>query len=118
MHGTRPSTIGAVLASSPLALLSWMSEKFLAWTDSDPSLSTILESVTLYWFTQSFESSIFTYRTVRPLYSCILDSDRMGGLDSWITVLMICFDNAALPPTATTAETTESPCSVWVFEFS
>ncbi|KAH7364659.1 epoxide hydrolase [Rhexocercosporidium sp. MPI-PUGE-AT-0058] len=62
MHGTRPSTIGAVLASSPLALLSWIGEKFLAWTDDDPSLQTILESVTLYWFTRSFESSIYTYR--------------------------------------------------------
>ncbi|PVH89426.1 alpha/beta-hydrolase [Cadophora sp. DSE1049] len=62
MHGTRPSTIGAVLSSSPLALLAWIGEKFLSWTDDDPSLSTILESVTLYWFTRSFESSIYTYR--------------------------------------------------------
>ncbi|CZT11808.1 related to epoxide hydrolase [Rhynchosporium agropyri] len=63
MHGTRPATIGAVLASSPLALLAWIGEKFLSWTDDDPSLETILESVSLYWFTQSFESSIYTYRT-------------------------------------------------------
>jgi len=62
MHGTRPSTIGAVLASSPLALLAWIGEKFLSWTDDDPSFSTILESVSLYWFTRTFESSIYTYR--------------------------------------------------------
>ncbi|KAH6690240.1 epoxide hydrolase [Leptodontidium sp. MPI-SDFR-AT-0119] len=62
MHGTRPGTIGAVLASSPLALLSWIGEKFLAWIDDDPSLQTILESVSLYWYTRTFESSIFTYR--------------------------------------------------------
>ncbi|KAG4439655.1 hypothetical protein IFR05_004852 [Cadophora sp. M221] len=62
MHGTRPSTIGAVLASSPLALLSWIGEKFLSWTDDDPSLRAILESVSLYWYTRSFESSIYTYR--------------------------------------------------------
>ncbi|KAL5320492.1 hypothetical protein ACEPPN_011298 [Leptodophora sp. 'Broadleaf-Isolate-01'] len=62
MHGTRPGTIGAVLTSSPLAFLSWIGEKFLAWTDDDPSLQTILESVSLYWYTRTFESSIFTYR--------------------------------------------------------
>ncbi|KAL2065164.1 hypothetical protein VTL71DRAFT_4305 [Oculimacula yallundae] len=63
MHGTRPATIGAVLAASPLSLLAWIGEKFLSWTDDDPSLETILESVSLYWFTRSFESSIYTYRT-------------------------------------------------------
>ncbi|KAI6715282.1 epoxide hydrolase [Diplocarpon mali] len=63
MHGTRPSTIGLVLGSSPLALLAWIGEKLLAWTDEDPSLETILESVSLYWFTRTFESSIYPYRT-------------------------------------------------------
>ncbi|MCJ1456584.1 hypothetical protein MMC28_006946 [Mycoblastus sanguinarius] len=42
-HATRPSTIGFALASSPIALLSWIGEKFLDWTDDDPSLDTILE---------------------------------------------------------------------------
>jgi microsomal epoxide hydrolase len=64
MHGTRPSTIGHVLASSPLALLSWIAEKYLAW--SDPSfpipLSTILREVSLYWFTECFATSIYPYR--------------------------------------------------------
>ncbi|KAI9053690.1 hypothetical protein LZ554_002643 [Drepanopeziza brunnea f. sp. 'monogermtubi'] len=62
-HGTRPSTIGLVLGSSPLALLAWIGEKYLEWTDTDPSLNAILESVSLYWYTQTFESSIYTYRT-------------------------------------------------------
>lgn len=64
MHGTRPSTIGHVLSSSPLALLAWIGEKFLAWSDpsTTPSISTILSDVTLYWLTESFPSSIYTYR--------------------------------------------------------
>lgn len=64
MHGTRPSTIGHVLSSSPLALLAWIGEKFLAWSDpsTTPSISTIVSDVTLYWLTESFPSSIYTYR--------------------------------------------------------
>ncbi|KAF2200651.1 epoxide hydrolase-like protein [Delitschia confertaspora ATCC 74209] len=61
-HGSRPSTIGLVLSSSPLALLAWIGEKFLEWTDEDPSLETILDGVTLYWFTSSMPRSIYPYR--------------------------------------------------------
>lgn len=61
-HATRPATIGLVLASSPVALLGWIGEKFLAWTDKDPSVDEILDDVTLYWFTNSFPRAIHTYR--------------------------------------------------------
>jgi microsomal epoxide hydrolase len=43
--GTRPSTIGHVLSSNPLALLAWIGEKFLEWSDEDPPLDTILTNV-------------------------------------------------------------------------
>lgn len=36
-------------------------EKFLEWTDTDPSLDTILESVTLYWLTSSFPRAMYPY---------------------------------------------------------
>ena len=39
-------------------------EKFLVWTDVDPSLETILESVSLYWLTETFPRSIYPYRQV------------------------------------------------------
>jgi microsomal epoxide hydrolase len=65
---TRPSTIGLVLASNPLALLAWIGEKFLEWSDVDPSLDTILESVMLYWLTEAFPRAIYPYREVR--HSC------------------------------------------------
>jgi len=63
-QATRPSTIGLILGSNPLALLAWIGEKFLAWSDEDPSLETILESVTLYWLTETFPTSIYPYRAV------------------------------------------------------
>lgn len=63
-HGTRPATISFVLSSNPVALLAWIAEKFLAWSDQDPSIGEILESVTLYWFTESFATSIHQYRQV------------------------------------------------------
>ena len=61
-HATRPATIGLVLSSSPIALLAWIGEKYQQWTDEDPSIDDILDSVTLYWFTQSFARCIYPYR--------------------------------------------------------
>lgn len=61
-HGTRPATIGLVLSSSPLALLAWVGEKFCQWSDETPPLDEILDSVTLYWFTESFPRAIYPYR--------------------------------------------------------
>jgi microsomal epoxide hydrolase len=69
MHGTKPSTIGLVLASSPIAQLAWIGEKFLAWSDprTTPSLHAIVSDVALYWLTGCFPTSIYTYREVREL---------------------------------------------------
>ncbi|KAF1947485.1 alpha/beta-hydrolase [Clathrospora elynae] len=68
-HGTRPSTIGLVLGSSPVAQLAWIGEKFLAWSDpsTTPSLDTILADITLYWLTGCYPTSIYTYREVKEL---------------------------------------------------
>ncbi|WVQ81621.1 hypothetical protein IAT38_003745 [Cryptococcus sp. DSM 104549] len=61
-HSTRPSTVGLAIGSSPIALLAWIGEKYLAWSDKDPSEETILTIVSLYWFTDCFASSLYTYR--------------------------------------------------------
>ncbi|CAG8300740.1 unnamed protein product [Penicillium salamii] len=65
-HGTRPSTIGHVVASSPIALLAWVGEKFCEWVDDPLSPDDILESITLYWFTDTFPRAIYTYRQNYP----------------------------------------------------
>lgn len=69
MHGTKPATIGLVLASSPVAQLAWIGEKFLAWSDpsTTPSLQTIIADISLYWFTGCFPTSIYTYREMKKL---------------------------------------------------
>ena len=61
-QGTRPSTLGLALASNPIALLAWIGEKFLTWSDVEPSLDTILKDVTLYWLTDTIPSSFYSYR--------------------------------------------------------
>ncbi|KAI8933787.1 hypothetical protein NX059_009495 [Plenodomus lindquistii] len=73
-HATRPATIGAVLSASPLALLAWIGEKFLTWSDTDPPLDEILTNISLYWFTSSYPSSLYPYRelfggTKRPTFA-------------------------------------------------
>jgi microsomal epoxide hydrolase len=69
MHGTKPSTIGLVLSSSPIAQLAWIGEKFLAWSDpsTEVDLHTIISDITLYWFTGCYPTSIYTYREARKI---------------------------------------------------
>ncbi|KAK5053096.1 hypothetical protein LTR84_002070 [Exophiala bonariae] len=61
-QGTRPATIGLALSASPLALLSWIGEKMLEWTDEDPPLEKILEGVTLYWMTDTIPRCLYHSR--------------------------------------------------------
>jgi microsomal epoxide hydrolase len=37
-------------------------EKFLEWSDKQPELDQILDSVSLYWFTSTFPRSVYPYR--------------------------------------------------------
>ncbi|KAI1823685.1 Alpha/Beta hydrolase protein [Xylaria intraflava] len=64
LHGTRTATIGHALSASPLALMCWIGEKFLDWSDEDPSLDTILAHATLYWITETFSRCIYPYRDI------------------------------------------------------
>ncbi|KAI0473495.1 Alpha/Beta hydrolase protein [Xylariaceae sp. FL0804] len=48
---TRPNTIGAALASSPVGLLAWIYDKLVAWTDGYPwTAQEVCEWVSVYWF--------------------------------------------------------------------
>ncbi|KAF8537781.1 Alpha/Beta hydrolase protein [Trichophaea hybrida] len=62
MHATRPSTIGHVVSSSPLALLAWVGEKIMDWTDEDPPIEVLLEMISLWWFTSMYPTTIYAYR--------------------------------------------------------
>lgn len=64
---TRPETIGYALADSPIALATWIYEKFQAWTDNHGeaedalSLDEMLDDISLYWLTDSGASSARIY---------------------------------------------------------
>jgi microsomal epoxide hydrolase len=62
MHGTRPNTISHAVASNPLALLAWIGEKFLDWTDEDPEMGFVLEMASLWWLTGCYPSTVYPYR--------------------------------------------------------
>ncbi|CAF3303794.1 unnamed protein product [Rotaria sp. Silwood2] len=62
-QGTRPQTIGYGLCDSPVALATWIYEKFHEWTDNkgDPEdalgIDDMLDNITLYWLTNTGTSS-------------------------------------------------------------
>ncbi len=80
MQATRPATVGLVLSSNPLALLAWVAEKFLDWTDaasfpvdahapaptalaySRRLMDEAILSASLYWLTGKAHTCFYSYR--------------------------------------------------------
>ena len=63
---TRPQTIGYALADSAVGQMAWILEKFRNWSDCDDSFSgfsrdALLDTITLYWLTNSAASSARLY---------------------------------------------------------
>ena len=64
---TRPQTIGYGLSDSPIALATWMYEKFQEWTDNNGrpedalTRDQMLDDISLYWFTGTGTSSARLY---------------------------------------------------------
>jgi len=64
---TRPQTIGYALNDSPVALATWMYEKFQEWTDNEGqpedalTIDQMLDDISLYWFTGTGASSARLY---------------------------------------------------------
>jgi len=67
LQGTRPQTVGFALADSPVGQAAWIYEKYQSKTDNHGlaedalSVDTILDSITLAWFTNSAASSARIY---------------------------------------------------------
>ena len=67
IQGTKPFTIAHALNSSPIALCSYISEKFFAWTDNKGKLfetiniDRMLANISLYWFTGCIGASFWPY---------------------------------------------------------
>ncbi|MDQ0810665.1 pimeloyl-ACP methyl ester carboxylesterase [Streptomyces sp. B3I7] len=66
-QATRPLTLAPALSDSPAGLLSWIVEKYRAWSDCGGDLSTrfsddfLLTQASLYWFTGTISTSLRPY---------------------------------------------------------
>lgn len=64
---TRPQTLAYGLNDSPVGLMSWIIEKWCAWTDPNGNIEDyfskdeLLTHVTIYWVTQTANSSMRSY---------------------------------------------------------
>jgi pimeloyl-ACP methyl ester carboxylesterase len=81
MHSHKPQTIGYALVDSPVALCTWILEKFWAWTDNGGDLHSVisrdefLDNVMTYWMTGSGASSARLYWESFPDIWAIFNTD-------------------------------------------
>ncbi len=67
IQGTRPQTVSSALNDSPAGLAAWIVEKFRAWTDCDGDVESafsrdeLLTNISIYWVTQTVNSSARWY---------------------------------------------------------
>lgn len=66
-HSSYPQTLAYALNDSPVGLASWVVEKFRAWSDNNGNLESafskdeLLTNLTIYWVTQTINSSMRLY---------------------------------------------------------
>ena len=71
IQATRPQTVAYALNDSPAALAAWIVEKFRAWSDCGGDVESrftkddLLTTITLYWVTETINSSMRRYYNVR-----------------------------------------------------
>ncbi|KAF8514096.1 alpha/beta-hydrolase [Hysterangium stoloniferum] len=75
IQSTKPFTIGIAISTSPVALLTYIGEKMHSWSDPntlDPL--DVLDTVALYYLSQSFPTSVMIYNQSQLLKEELLDS--------------------------------------------
>ena len=99
IQSTKPQTLGQGLSDSPVALASWIIEKWYGWSDHDGDVEKtftkdeLLTNVMIYWVTNSGASSARIYYESRHMLGGALPaspfvqperprdrSDRLRGL--------------------------------------
>jgi pimeloyl-ACP methyl ester carboxylesterase len=71
VQGTKPDTLGPALNDSPIGLAAWIVDKFRSWSDCDGdigrrfTMTELLTTISIYWFTQSMPSAIRLYWEAR-----------------------------------------------------
>ncbi|KAF4972590.1 hypothetical protein FSARC_863 [Fusarium sarcochroum] len=106
IQGTKPATLGWGLMDSPVGHLSWLGEKWMAWSDHDDPSPTlfdkrgredqhlsydILANVSLYWFTESILTSFLPYlenRDWRHQEFVLSNMTSVSDADCYISVPM------------------------------
>ena len=82
-QGTRPQTLGYGLNDSPAGLAAWIVEKYRAWSgcngDVERSFTKdeLLTTITIYWLTQTINSSIRMYYAARHYPQPATAEDRV-----------------------------------------
>lgn len=67
VQATKPRTLANALVDSPAGLASWIVEKFRDWSDCDGNVESrftrdeLLTNLTIYWATQTIDSSFLTH---------------------------------------------------------
>ena len=67
VHASQPRALAASLNDSPAGLASWIVDRFHSWCDSPRQLEEsfskdqLLTNITIYWVTQTIQSSIYGY---------------------------------------------------------
>lgn len=72
LHRTRPLTIGYALNDHPAGLLSYIGEKFFAWSGGEDGVNVdgligdLIDNVAIYHLTKSFHTSVLVYNMTGP----------------------------------------------------
>ena len=83
IQGTKPQTLAYGLNDSPAGLAAWIVEKFRRWSDCAGdverrfSKDRLLTNITLYWVTETINSSMRLY--YETMHNPALGADRSGG---------------------------------------
>jgi pimeloyl-ACP methyl ester carboxylesterase len=96
-HTTKPQTLAYGLNDSPAGLAAWIVEKFRAWSDCDGDIEKrfskddLLTNLTIYWATQTINSSIRLY------YEVVRNPGSWGRVEVPTAMLMTSKDKFPTP---------------------
>lgn len=88
IHASKPQTLAVALNDSPAGLAAWIGEKFLKWSDNQGriedalSLDGFFANLTIYWATETINSSMRLY------YETFRDPGAWGSSDVPVGYLM------------------------------
>jgi pimeloyl-ACP methyl ester carboxylesterase len=100
VHAAQPRALAASLNDSPAGLASWIVDRFHSWCDSPRHLDAsftkdeLLANITIYWATQTIQSSIYGYlaETRQP---SLTERDRVRAP---VGLALFPRDMAGIPP--------------------